>query len=197
MPVEDGEKDLNFMGIFEGANPYLRTQNKQTNQKASWGRSFVWSPATKQILSLCRAQHFRILLTPPSRENKLDPLFQTSGKNSQRKLTIVSAVTLFRFLWPCIVSKVWRERERKKPTRCNNQMFIINFCLNMFRASLCRASWAKCKERERKNQQDATIRCLLLTSVSTCFGHHYANLQENKTVLLHLVYCAGSAGCGW
>jgi len=34
--------------------------------------------------------------------------------------------------------------------------------------------------RERKNQQDATIRCLLLTSVSTCFGHHYAHLQENK-----------------
>ena len=27
--------------------------------------------------------------------------------------------------------------ERKKPTRCNNYMFIINFCLNMFRASLC------------------------------------------------------------
>ena len=34
--------------------------------------------------------------------------------------------------------------------------------------------------RERKNQQDATIRCLLLTSVSTCFVHHYAHLQENK-----------------
>ena len=32
---------------------------------------------------------------------------------------------------------VWRER---KPTRCNNQMFIINFCLNMFRASLCPSS---------------------------------------------------------
>jgi len=31
-----------------------------------------------------------------------------------------------------------------------------------------------------KNQQDATIRCLLLTSISTCFGHHYAHLQENK-----------------
>jgi hypothetical protein len=43
----------------------------------------------------------------------------------------------FWFLWPCIVSKVWRER---KPTRCNNQMFIINFCLNMFRASLCPSS---------------------------------------------------------
>ena len=53
-----------------------------------------------------------------------------------------------------------------------------------------------CEERE--NQQDATIRCLLSTSVSTCFGHHYAHLQENKDhVLLHVVYCAGSDGCGW
>ena len=31
-----------------------------------------------------------------------------------------------------------------------------------------------------EDQQDATIRCLLLTSVSTCFRHHYAHLQENK-----------------
>jgi hypothetical protein len=36
------------------------------------------------------------------------------------------------------------------------------------------------REKKRKNQQDATIRSLLLTSVSTCFGHHYANPQENK-----------------
>ena len=33
---------------------------------------------------------------------------------------------------------------------------------------------------KREDQQDATIRCLLLTSDSTCFGHHYAHLQENK-----------------
>ena len=33
---------------------------------------------------------------------------------------------------------------------------------------------------KREDQQDATIRCLLLTSVSTCSGHHYAHLQENK-----------------
>ena len=33
---------------------------------------------------------------------------------------------------------------------------------------------------KKEDQQDATIRCLLLTSVSTCFGHHYAHLQENK-----------------
>ena len=33
---------------------------------------------------------------------------------------------------------------------------------------------------KREDQQDATIGCLLLTYVSTCFGHHYAYLQENK-----------------
>ena len=33
---------------------------------------------------------------------------------------------------------------------------------------------------KREDQQDATIRCLLLTSVSTCFGHHYAHVQEIK-----------------
>ena len=33
---------------------------------------------------------------------------------------------------------------------------------------------------KRENQQDATIRCLLSTSVSTRFGHNYAHLQENK-----------------
>jgi len=34
---------------------------------------------------------------------------------------------------------------------------------------------------KREEQQDATIRCLLLTtSVSTCFGRHYAHLQESN-----------------
>jgi len=31
---------------------------------------------------------------------------------------------------------------------------------------------------KREDQQHATIRCSLLTSVSTCFGHHYVHLQE-------------------
>ena len=35
-------------------------------------------------------------------------------------------------------------------------------------------------DMKRENQQDARIRCLLLISVSTCFGHHYVHLQENK-----------------
>ena len=33
---------------------------------------------------------------------------------------------------------------------------------------------------KREDQQGATVRCLLLTSVSTCFGHHHTHLQENK-----------------
>jgi len=53
---------------------------------------------------------------------------------------------------------------------------------------LLRASWAKCKERE--SQQDATIRCLLSTSVSTCFGHHYVHLQEDKDrVIVYGILC--------
>ena len=51
---------------------------------------------------------------------------------------------------------------------------------------------------EREDQQDATIRCLLLTYVSTCFGHHYAHLQENKGhVTAFGVYWSGFVGCGW
>ena len=75
--------------------------------------------------------------------------FQDSPSNTTH-LLLSTTFTIFRFV----------EWERK-PTRCNNQMFIIS-------------------------------------TVSTCFGHHYAHLQENKDrVLLHVVCCAGSAGCGW
>ena len=55
---------------------------------------------------------------------------------------------------------------------------------------------------KREDQQDATIRYLLLTSVSICFGHHYAPLQENKdrvtafgVLALVLLDVVGS-GCG-
>ena len=43
------------------------------------------------------------------------------------------------------------------------------------------------------------FRCLLSTTVSTCFGHHYAHHQENKDrVLLHMGYALvvlDVAGC--
>jgi len=62
-------------------------------------------------------------------------------------------------------------------------MFNQTQSFSVVLGSCDRASWAKCEDRE--NQQDATIRCLLSTSVSTCFGHHYAHFQENKD----LCYC--------
>jgi len=54
-------------------------------------------------------------------------------------LSIVSVTGSFEVLCTifCNNGTVWRKR---KLTRCNNQMFIINFCLNMFRASLCPSS---------------------------------------------------------
>jgi hypothetical protein len=48
------------------------------------------------------------------------------------------------------------------------------------RIFLCHLKQLFDPEEREKNQQDATIRCLLSTSVSTRFGHHYAHLQENK-----------------
>jgi len=92
----------------------------------------------------------------------------------------------------------WRCVTRLSHHTCHsNVRFSIFWSWNIHSLGSCdRASWAKCEERE--SQQDATIRCLLSTSVSTCFRHHYAHLQENKDrVLLRMVYCAGSAGCGW
>ena len=48
------------------------------------------------------------------------------------------------------------------------------------------------------NQQDATIRRLLLTSVSIYFGNHYTHLEENKgPVTAFGVYWSGFVGCGW
>ena len=49
---------------------------------------------------------------------------------------------------------------------------------------------------KRENQQDATIRCLLLLS------QHVSDIimpifRRTKALLLHLVCCSGFAGCGW
>ena len=60
-----------------------------------------------------------------------------------------------------------------------------------------RASWANCEERDRKPTR-CNNQMFIINTVSTCFGHHYAHIQENKDrVLLHVVCCAGCAGCGW
>ena len=46
--------------------------------------------------------------------------------------------------------------------------------------------WGQCKQRvevKRENKQEATNSMFIIKfSISTCFGHHYAHHQENKTV---------------
>jgi len=54
--------------------------------------------------------------------------------------------------------------------------------------------YTNCEMIEETNKMQQMF---IFNNISTCFGHHYAHLQENKTVLLHVVCCAGSVGCGW
>jgi len=58
------------------------------------------------------------------------------GKNGEYIPCLKYSAPIIRLLW------VHRDQSMKteKPTRCNNYMFIINFCLNMLRASLCPSS---------------------------------------------------------
>ena len=56
-----------------------------------------------------------------------------------RKSTVFSHYTVDTLQLTVMYLRVENYEERR-PTRCNNQMFIINFCFNMFRASLCPSS---------------------------------------------------------
>jgi len=64
---------------------------------------------------------------------------------------------------------------------CSNKVWIrlthLGFC--------DRASWANCEVREKTNkiqQLDVYYQhFLIINTFSTCFGHHYAHLQETKT----------------
>ena len=70
-----------------------------------------------------------------------------------------------------------------------------NFLLNAL-GSCDRTSWAKCEEIEKTNkiQQLDVYYQLLSQHVS---GITMLVFRRTKTVWLHMVYCAGSAGCGW
>ena len=51
---------------------------------------------------------------------------------------------------------------------------------------------------KRGNQQDATNSMFIIKlPTSTCFGHHYAHHQKNKTVYYSMRCSAWCVGCGW
>ena len=49
----------------------------------------------------------------------------------------------------------------------------------------------------RENQQHATVRCLLSILSQHVSGIIMPIFRRTRRVLLHVVCCAGSAGCGW
>ena len=81
-----------------------------------------------------------------------------------------------------------RETNEMQPIRC-----LFGITISKLRA--------QCEERETNEMQP--IRCLLFyyqTSISTCFGHHYAHHRENKTVY-YCIWCSAlvvlvEVGCG-
>ena len=89
-----------------------------------------------------------------------------------------------------------KERE-KKPTRCNNQMFIINFCLNMFRASSCPSSGEQRPCATACGVQMGIIMPIFWRTKTMCYcmwcadGHDDARNTRQKLIiniwLLHLV----------
>ena len=72
-----------------------------------------------------------------------------------------------------------------------------NFYLNMFRASLCPSSGEQgrvllhmvfCTGCSGCGCVEWIVSCVQ-TSISTCFGHHYAHHQENKAVY-YCIWCS-------
>ena len=59
-----------------------------------------------------------------------------------------------------------------------------------------RASWAKCEEIEKTNKMQQLDVCNQLLSQHVS-GIIMPIFRRTKTVLLHMLYCAGSDGCGW
>ena len=77
-------------------------------------------------------------------------------------------------------------KREKKPTRCNNQMIIINFCLNMFRESLCPSSGG---QRTRY-----CIWCIVLVLLNVV-GSGCGNLSWRMWALVHTSYKTAPYNC--
>ena len=61
-----------------------------------------------------------------------------------------------------------------------------------------RASWANCEVREKTNKmQQLDVYFLFLTISQHVSGIIMPIFRRTRRMLLHVVCCAGSAGCGW
>ena len=96
----------------------------------------------------------------------------------------------------------WQQKKNRVPFSKNS---ITNCCVILECPDFCflicfRLLWTcivSKVRRERKNQQDATITCLYQLLSQHVSGIIMPIFRRTKALLLHLVCCSGSAGCGW
>jgi len=61
-----------------------------------------------------------------------------------------------------------------------SQVVYIGYCSVMAAAD---RPWRHCVDREMREKTNKMQQMFIFNNISTCFGHHYAHLQENKTLL--------------
>jgi len=87
----------------------------------------------------------------------------------------INSSVYFTFLWPCIVSKVWRQR---KPTRCN-----IRYLLSTSGARILQCSTPNCYQPHPAEPAQYTI-CSNTRSCSPEDGHNDAwNMLRQKLII--------------
>ena len=105
----------------------------------------------------------------------------------------------YTIFWVFYLWQVHKEVSENKATACltwNSIVGALGFC--------DRASWANCEVREKTNKMQQMF---IFNNISTCYGHHYAHLQENKTYVtacgvlrwfcwMWLVAVVGALPCG-
>jgi len=111
--------------------------------------------------------------------------------NLKKNTKTVSLTHLYSYLKAtCFGSHIYHHHYRRQRDKFHLSYHFITFQIKNENVWLI----VKCgRKPTRCNSQ-----MFIINTFSTCFGHHYAHLQETKDrVLLHVVCCAGSAGCGW
>ena len=83
-------------------------------------------------------------------------------------------------LWNILTGENRRARDKPAQCHCVRREILATDRLRLGTAMRRYVYQNTITSEEGKTQQHATVRCLLLTSASTCFGHNYAHLQENK-----------------
>ena len=84
----------------------------------------------------------------------------------------------------------------------DSSVMVIWFCVNESYRKMVRRNIAKkmCPIklwREREDQQHETVRCLLSILSQHVSGIIIPIFRRTRRVLLHVLCCACSAGCGW